>query len=389
MPYLVFLNNYNIRQCEAQYLGVLYEILGNKLNAHFILNTDYLKEYKKGERWEVGWAQRNWGDINQLCEKLSPENCTVLPKPETHFDSNTNVPSQILYKVVHGKNLESNLTLVASITDILKKKEIKAGITWVNNRTFKEALAKHGIPTIHHELGPFRPSTYIPTAYLDFEGVNGGTEFNNRFNEFLKIVDNVPILTRKELIKVISPNKWQELYKVLDNEEFEYEAGVGLQVEVDTNLLLFNNGRNWIDAVLQAEAQNEGKVLVRPHPVAGYKLDPKDQRLVVDDLKEPAYEFINKCKKIYCLNSSIGVEALLLGRKSSILGESPFYQLQFMDEETLLKALNFTIFGYLIHRELLFNESYYDFRIQEKGNEEVIYKDNMKRLIKKGLKICS
>ena len=42
MTYLVYLNNYDIRQCKAQYLSVLYEVLGKNLDAHFILNKDYI-----------------------------------------------------------------------------------------------------------------------------------------------------------------------------------------------------------------------------------------------------------------------------------------------------------------------------------------------------------
>lgn len=384
MSYLVYLNHYNIRQCRAQYLSVLYEVLGKGLDAHFILSNEYLDYYPN--RWETRWAKEQWGSIEVLRSNLTPENCTKMKKPEEILASSSIVPSEILRLTV-----EENIpTQIDTIMEVLEKKEIKAGITWVNNSCFKRTLWNtYQIPTIHHELGPFRSSTYIPTAYLDFSGVNGNTEFEERFRKFLKIADNVPILTQKELIRVLSPNCYKELWKVLENKEFEYEAGVGLQVEVDTNLLLFNKGRHWVDPILEAESKSSGRILVRPHPNAGYKLSPIDGRIIVDDLKEPAYSFINKCKKIYCLNSSIGVEAFLIGREAAILGDSPFNSLCEMNEETLLKALNFIVFGYLIHRELLFNGDYYEFRLKERGNEELIYKDNVKRLIKKGLKTCS
>ena len=386
--YLVYLNNYHIRQCEAQYLSVMYEILGKNLPAHFILPKEYLKKYEKGERWEVKWVENHWGKYADIISRLKFTDYTLMKKPEdllkeVEVDL---APSEILKYVVDFEVP----TQVETIIEVLRKKgrNIRAGLSWVNNKCFKETLNKFNIPAIFHELGPFRPQTYIPTAYLDFSGVNGNTEFDERFNEFLKISHEVPILSRKELIRVISPNHYQELYRILDNKDRKYDIGVGLQVEVDTNLLLFNNGYSWVDPVLAAKADSTGKVLVRPHPMAGYVMKP-DNRLEIDDItKGSAVEFINKCNKIYCLNSSVGFEAIMLGREARIFGDSPFRNVCNMDEETKLKALNFAVFGYLIHRDLLFKDSYYDFRLAHRGDEKGIYLDNMQRLLKnaKGIK---
>lgn len=374
--YLAYLNHYNIRQCEAQYLSVMYEILGKKLDTYFILNKDYLKKYEKGNRWEVRWVENHWKNYEDVFNRLKPENYIVMKKPEELLK--TKVPSKLLHETVNTLIPEQ----VKVIEKVLKGKNIKAGLTWVNNKCFKETLNKHGIPVIHHEMGPFRPQVYIPTIYMDFSGVNGNTEFDKRFQEFLKVSKEVPILNRKELIRVLSPNHYQRLYKILENKKYEYEIGVGLQVEVDTNLLLFNNGTNWVDTILSAKADSRGKVLVRPHPVAGYIMKP-DNRLVIDDLtKGDAQDFINKCRKIYCLNSSVGFEAILLGRESKIFGDSPFKNVCNMDEEHKLLALNFAVFGYLIHRNFLFNEDYYNFRLSCIDDEKAIYLGNMERLLK-------
>ena len=167
---------------------------------------------------------------------------------------------------------------------------------------------------------------------------------------------------------------------MLNNKIRKYEAGVGLQVEVDTNVLLFNNGCNWIDPMILAKKESVKKVLVRPHPLANFTIK-SDFNFDVDDLKGSVQDFINKCDKIYCLNSSVGIEAMLLGRKAVILGENPFSSLCDMDEDMQLKALNFAIFGYLIHGKYLYDDEYYKFRIANRGNEKLIYLDNMKRFI--------
>ena len=378
------MNNYHIRQCEAQYLSVMYEILGKNLPSHFIFPKEYLKKYKIGERWEVRWVENHWGKYAQVMSRLKPNDFTIMEKPEEFMDAS--VPSKLLQEVVNNPYIPEVVSTIEEVLQI-RGRTIKAGITWVNNRCLKETLAKFNISTIHHELGPLRPATYIPTAYLDFSGVNGNTEFDERFAEFLKITDQVPILNRKELIRIVSPTHYHKLCRVLDNKERKYEIGVGLQVEVDTNLLLFNNGCAWVDPLLAAKADSVGKVFVRPHPMASYIMKP-DARIEIDDLKGSAIDFIDKCGKIYCLNSSVGFEAILLGREAKIFGDSPFKNICSMDEETQLKALNFAIFGYLIHRDLMFTDSYYEFRLAHRGDEKAIYLDNMQRLLKnaKGIK---
>lgn len=376
MTYLAYFNHYNIRQCTAQYLDIFYRCLENlPLDTQYILNSDYIKKYSNCCRWEVNKVKQRWGNYEELMERVRLENMLIMEKPEKLLSNK--VPSDILHKTVN----ETLPTQRESILEVIKKKgNIEAGITWVNNVCFKEVLKEFNIPVIHHELGPLRPTTYISTAYLDFSGVNGNTEFNDRFKEFLKVSSEVPILSRKELIRVVSPENYHQLWKVLENKNWKHDIGVGLQVEVDTNLLLFNNGCNWMDPILQARGETKKKVLVRPHPLAQYIMKP-DGKLEIDDLKGNAADFINKCQKIYCLNSSVGFEAMLLGRKAKIFGDSPFREMCNMDEDTQLKALNFTVFGYLILMDLLFNDSYYKFRIANRGNEKAIYLDGMKRLL--------
>lgn len=376
MTYLAYFNHYNIRQCTAQYLDAFYRCLENlPLDTKYIINNDYLKKYNNCWRWEVGKVEQRWGNYDELFKRIKAENMLIMKKPEELV--NSAAPSEILYRTVN----EVIPTQKETILKAIEGNNINAGVTWVNNACFKETLEEFGIPVIHHELGPLRATTYISTAYMDFSGVNGSTEFNERFNEFLKIATEVPILSRKELLRIVSPENYRRLWEILENRDYTYDIGVGLQVEVDTNLLLYNNGYNWMDPILQARGETKKKVLVRPHPLAGFMMK-SDGKLEIDDLKENAVEFINKCKKIYCLNSSVGFEAMLLGREAKIFGDSPFREMCNMNEDMKLKALNFAVFGYLIPMDLLFNDTYYKFRLANRGNEKAIYLDNMKRLLR-------
>ena len=138
-----------------------------------------------------------------------------------------------------------------------------------------------------------------------------------------------------------------------------------------------------MDPVLKAEADSKTKVLIREHPMAGFSVKPSWKTELNDLEKDKAHDFINKCNKIYCLNSSVGLEALLLGREARIFGDSPFSNVCTLTEEFKILALNFIVFGYLVHRDLLFNDKYYRYRLENIGNEKEIYLDNMKRLLRK------
>ena len=114
--YLVYLNNYHIRQCEAQYLSVMYEILGKNLTSHFIFPKEYLKKYKIGERWEVRWVKNHWGSYDDVFNRLKPENYTVIEKPENLADFSKFTPSEILRYVTEFPFQEQ----IEVIEDILK-----------------------------------------------------------------------------------------------------------------------------------------------------------------------------------------------------------------------------------------------------------------------------
>ena len=73
--------------------------------------------------------------------------------------------------------------------------------------------------------------------------------------------------------------------------------------------------------------------------------------------------------------------SITLSVEAKIFGDSPFREMCSMDEETQLKELNFTIFSYLTHRKFLFNNEYYNFRLDCIGDEKQIYLGNMRRML--------
>lgn len=371
--YLAYLNNYDIRPCRAQYLWWFYYLQDHLPNTYFIINRDYLNVDKN--RWEYAkYETAPYKYTNPA--NLKPNSFFLMDRFEERLElEDVVVPSHILNKAIH--------TPIPSIKRVIVEKlvenpDITAGICWCNNASLDAACEEVGIPVIHNESGALRTPFFIDTCYFDFSGVNGNTEFMKRFNNFKLIANKVKIYTREELLSIISQPHFREYIKRLSEQASQYECGVALQVDVDTNVLAFNRDITESDVLNIAAKEFNRSLLVRNHPLSslGYTR-PASLGLGEVDTSKNSLEFISKCKRIYTLNSSVAFEALLLGREVKVFGDNPFRELQFMEKEELTLALNFAIFSYLMPTTRLYNEEYYNMRIRCK-EEEYLYNEGQK-----------
>ena len=337
-------------------------------DAYFIINRDYLDP--DPNRWElkVEGPYKNPKDLHV-------ERCKVLDRFEDIFDCGIEViPSKILEAAVYQEIQD----LKDSLLNSMKEENIDEAITCCNNKSLEEACEEFNIPCVHTEQGPLRPPFFKRTAYFDFSGVNGNTEFLERFMKFEGIADKVDILSREELLEVVCLNKEKlKEVKELSRRSPVYQCGVALQVDVDTNLIAYNRGITQAD-LLNMAIRNNGEVLVRNHPLStlGYLSNASLGPSTLDKSKN-SLEFISKCKSVWSINSSVGFEALLMGRRISFKGETPFRYLQYMNDEELLIALNFAVFSYLIPGKVFEDEEYHKFRIKNKDELE-LYKYGQK-----------
>lgn len=371
--FLAYLNNYDIRPCMAQYLWVYCLLLDKLSKSYFVLNKDYI-DNNNFKRWELNSNISKHISYNENISTLIPKYYSIFDKIE-EIDIGTDIPSKILNKVLN-ENIEYYENKLSEILD--KCKDIKGALLWVNNRTIEKVFSERNLPVIHNELGALRKPIYRDMCYFDFQGVNGNTEFTKRFKQFEKIADKVKLFNREELIKIVAPNNYEYLTK-LSKQIPKYKCGVAMQVDLDTNLLAFNKGVLSAD-VINIATKMFNRVLVRNHPLSsiGCMTNKSIGRIDIDNSKN-SLEFIINCENIYTINSSVGFEALLLGRSVRFFGYTPFYWLQYMDEETKLKALNFAIFSYMIPTELLYDEKYYDYRIEVGlSDEEELYNSGLR-----------
>ena len=105
--------------------------------------------------------------------------------------------------------------------------------------------------------------------------------------------------------------------------------------------------------------RDHGQILIRNHPLASMQYtSTKSLGNGVIDNSENSLVFDSKCKKIMTINSSVALEAMIMGREAEILGDSPFKEMAKMGEDEKLLALNFAVFSYLVPDKLFGNKEY-------------------------------
>ncbi|WP_431607496.1 GT99 family glycosyltransferase N-terminal domain-containing protein [Pantoea dispersa] len=239
----------------------------------------------------------------------------------------------------------------AEVVRIKKENDIKAIILWSNCPSVKKVASAHQIPVIHNELGPLREPTYLPTCYFDFSGVNGNTEAANRFERYEGKGDNFAHFGRLALLSLF-------LKDVKPIRKFdEFDIGLPLQVEDDSNIIAYSNGFDNSELIDYAKSKSNS-VLVRKHPYG--RVDYKDIESGAEKLSPQ--EFIALCKEVLTINSSVGFEALLWGKPGKVLGDSPFSYINY-ESKNYMSALRFALLNYLTPFDFLFNIEYYDWRI--------------------------
>lgn len=119
-------------------------------------------------------------------------------------------------------------------------KRIFAGISLVNDKSFHTVCQIIGIPIIYSEAGPIRtPGFSFGTYFFDFSGVNGNHSFEITFPQSKIELDKDKFLPTSKILD----NLYGVNYgKHLNSEAHDYEIGVALQVEDDSNLISFSNG---------------------------------------------------------------------------------------------------------------------------------------------------
>lgn len=185
-------------------------------------------------------------------------------------------------------------------------------------------------------------------SYFELKKVNED-RFTNSIAYWQKVVEalyqstlGLRFFSLRKLLSTVIPRVLN--YKVgvlcLNRRPEEYNL-FPLQVRTDTQVVL-NSKYNLTEAVQKILESSELPLIITPHPhdMGALKiisrLDPKFQRRIFVG-KESTINYIGEAQKIFVINSTVGLDCLILGKNVEFIGCS-FYS--YFDKEMALKYVN-------------------------------------------------
>lgn len=362
---VAYLPSFPFRGQSAPYLWVFYKLLttyGNQL--HFLIGDEYrydLDTWRQEDRWELlDDSQKRQGyrlptEVELAQVSYTPFNSDFLERKL--LINNGNATSAFRqYLSENDAGLEHDFTIALeglNAADVI--------LNWCNCPSLSDACGRLSIPVMNMELGPLRHPEYLSTAYLDFKGVNGNTEAAERY---LDAQDECHLnLSMDDLRQFFAVNTPPEL-------THQYNLGIVMQVENDSNLIAFANDFSNQALLDHAKLYYGSDFVVRGHPGSAFKLNENQHNV---DISDSSIEFIAKCNNILTINSSVGLEALLLEIPVEAKGDSSFsYILATNDKQERINRLGFYLFAYLVPYPLIFDLDYVRFRLDKPSESEII-----------------
>ena len=262
--------------------------------------------------------------------------------------------------------------LFEQLVSIQERCHIEAIISCLNCKSLDDVAGYLRIPVIHEEAGNVRePAFKFSTKIFDFRGANGNSEADQRFQALGHDLTSECGLDFIE--RYGSDETRTEFNKGADP---RFEVGIALQVEDDSNVVAYNNGWDSLRLIYRArQVFPSHLILVRPHPLSLFGLRELQGRdLAVIDNSSSAMEFICKCKRVLTINSSVAFEAIVAGKPTYILGDSPMTGMSYRhfdrrvreemrDIPLLPERITFHAFNYLVPKALWLDPDYYRFRL--------------------------
>ncbi|EXI78677.1 MAG: Capsule polysaccharide biosynthesis protein [Candidatus Accumulibacter appositus] len=381
--FLSFLLPFPARGLNATYLCVLYKQITHftPQEIAFVGSAEYFsapEDFVRSGRVDASRQSEEYFKFRvPSCDEM--ERYTVYRLSDDLFESWQAITpdvDQMMRRILTERCEQLEVALRGVLIEASRDHPFEAILTWCNVPSLSVVAAEFALPVIHAELGPLREPWYQWTAYFDFSGVNGRTESRRRFKSF-------ELSRQKEAVPLLSTRELRELFVIEPAQreprsDPEFDIGLPLQVENDTNIIAFANG--WTNDQLIAAASaiyGRGKTLIRRHP--GGLRDYTGVAAQVDKSLN-SIAFIQRCARVATINSSVGLESLLFDRETIILGDNPcaFAALDRLDGQAnatprpdRLQALNFLLFGYLVPYEFLFDRDYLRWRLSEPSETEI------------------
>ncbi|MFI5178887.1 MAG: hypothetical protein ACHQO8_10005 [Vicinamibacterales bacterium] len=362
---------------RARHLLVFYKQLGAfaRDEMAFVGEPDYFRS--PAELQAEGRPEWNasWRDAYEYEPPVSLDDVQYRALPGNLFATRLRrvQSSWKLYGQMVTRRLpELEAAFSAAVESLTHRGPIQGLMAFANNPSVSFVARRRGLPVVHTEFGPLRKPAYVMTGYWDLRGVSRGTDAVRRFRNFRRAATRgrVPLLSREELLHTLRRLPLPDAPGAADA---PFRLGVALQGEDNAHV----QGINALDVLSVARQRfHRDEILVRYHPGG---LSRYSDTLGVTDTSADSTAFIQKCETILTVNSGTALEAMLLGRRAVVLGDSPFRiaadrsfdTATRLDDAQQLLALNFLVFGYIVPAALMFDPDYTRWRLSHPSELEI------------------
>jgi len=330
-------------------------------------------------------------NINRFILGLTnEENNYILDKYHKHWDkSQLNVWKELLKGVGEISNFYESI-----IERVYQSYQFDTIVYWGTNGAIKNFSKKHNIPAISMELGCTR-SPFFQSCYFDFKGVNGNAYTNDidldSFEQDYSLEEIQTFLP----VKQFKDKSFDAIHDVINDPSAGYlyrtigkNVLLPLQLMDDANIILYSKYSSmleFLEDVLPKLTTAGYCCFVKPHPGNIFRVINADDHQKCKKFCE-AYNNVHwlenfennkyllslysKIDYFVVINSSVGFEAMLLGKIVIPLGQSPYNisnELPTLSnllegnidkvsyQKTLIKIVNFLLFNYLYFKDEAFN----------------------------------
>lgn len=265
------------------------------------------------------------------------------------------------------------------------KKKIDALIVWVWDPTLKAIAEERGIVLISEELSPIRNNKWngnynTTLCYFQFFNKYDKDYCKTLYKDFLEEIkkEKIQLFSRDKLLSLFLNTEDINLLQIWKDPP-KYELGVDPRFKNDFFFEAYKN-EDFSTTCKKIETLfDPNKVSIRFPPNQEYDIG---NHTWSRDYSRKSIYWVNMCKRILSSVSNISFDAMMFGKTSYILSENmPFsfkslQDLEIVDESVVdTTYLNFMLFGYFTHWNLIFDPDYIGWRLTNPDIME-IYKYN-------------
>lgn len=221
-------------------------------------------------------------------------------------------------------------------------------VYWGTNGAVKNISKKYNIPSVAMELGCTRVP-FFQSVYFDYNGVNGASYLNNIDLEKVKIKYTLKEIETFLPLQQLKEKSLDGRFDVLEHSlSDKIYSNIGknilipLQLMDDTNIILYskyNSMEEFLKDVIPSLTNKGFTCFIKPHPGNVVREINKNDHLNCKfycesfsnvywlegfNNNKELVSLYNKMSAFVVVNSSVGFEAMLLGKVVVPLGKSPY-----------------------------------------------------------------